>query len=56
MPLFAAKGQVEEASIRAVKILKDGTKVDLGVVSYWHANPLKRLWWNLTQLFKGAPQ
>ena len=40
---------VVEASIAAVVIRKDGTREDLGVVSYWHRNPLKRLKWALAQ-------
>ncbi len=33
-----------EASIEATVIRLDGTKVPLGVISYWHRNPLMRLW------------
>jgi hypothetical protein len=40
-----AKTSVQEATIEAVVIRKDGTTEDLGVVSYWHKNPLKRLAW-----------
>lgn len=42
-----AKTKVQEASISAVKIHTDGTREDLGVISYWHRNPFKRLWWRL---------
>lgn len=42
-----AKGGATEVSIAAVVIRADGTKEDLGVVSYWHKNPLKRLAWRL---------
>jgi hypothetical protein len=42
-----AKGEVKEALIEAVVIRADGTREDLGVVSYWHRNPLKRLIWRL---------
>jgi hypothetical protein len=38
-----AKSGVKQATIEAVVIRADGTREDLGVVSYWHANPLKRL-------------
>ncbi len=42
-----AKAKMKEASI-AVRILRaDGHVEDLGVVSYWHKNPLRRLWWRL---------
>jgi hypothetical protein len=37
-----AKGPVREASISAVVIRADGTREDLGVISHWHRNPVKR--------------
>ncbi len=40
-----ASGKPKEASIRARVIRLDGSVEDLGVISYWHRNPLKRLWW-----------
>lgn len=40
-----AKGQVKESSIEAVIIRADGTREELGVVSYWHRNPLRRWLW-----------
>jgi hypothetical protein len=33
-------------------IRKDGTREDLGVVSYYHRNPLKRAMWALRQKLK----
>lgn len=42
-----AKSEVNEVSIEAVVIRADGSREDLGVVSYWHKNPLKRLLWRL---------
>jgi len=42
-----ANSQIKQATIEAVVIRKDGTREDLGVVSYWHKNPLKRLLWRL---------
>lgn len=44
-----ATQKFKEASISAVVIRADGTTEDLGVVSYWHKNPLRRLWWRLTK-------
>lgn len=49
---IAATAQAKEASIEAVIIRADGTREDLGVVSYWHRNPLKRLAWRITQARK----
>lgn len=41
-----------EASIEAVVIRKDGTRENLGVVSYYHRNPLKRAAWAAKQKLK----
>ena len=41
------RSKVEQASIAATVIRKDGTREELGIVSYWHRNPLRRLWWRL---------
>lgn len=40
-----ATQHVKEASIAAVVIRADGTREDLGIVSYWSKSPLKRLLW-----------
>jgi len=41
---------VQQASISAVVLRADGSvKRDLGVVGYWHKNPLKRLAWKVKQ-------
>lgn len=38
--------------VRAEKVLADGTKVDLGVIGYWHRNPLMRaLFWIRSKLW-----
>ena len=37
----------KEAQISAVIIRADGTIESLGVVSYWHRNPLKRIFWSI---------
>jgi hypothetical protein len=42
-----ATSQVKSASIEAVVIRADGTREDLGEISYWHRNPLRRFWWRL---------
>jgi hypothetical protein len=42
-----AKAPVSELSIEAVVIRADGTREDLGIVSYWHKNPLRRLAWRV---------
>lgn len=47
-----ASGNVKEASISAVKILADGRRVDLGIVAYYHKNPIIRVWRNFIRRFK----
>ncbi len=35
-----------------MKVIRaDGTVEDLGVVNYWHRNPLKRLMWRIRKFF-----
>lgn len=45
------KGGAREMSISAVVTRADGTVEDLGIVSYWHKNPLRRLAVKLQRLF-----
>lgn len=47
MPTIHAKGPLKEATIEAVVIRADGTQENLGVISYYHRNPLKRLLWRI---------
>ena len=41
----ATLGSLKMASIDAVKIAASGERADLGLVSYWHRNPLMRWLW-----------
>ena len=43
----------KEAIIEMIVTRADGTVENLGVVSYWHRNPLKRLAWRVKKYFKG---
>jgi hypothetical protein len=36
---------VKSAEIFAVVIRADGRREDLGRISFWHRNPLVRIWW-----------
>jgi hypothetical protein len=45
---MVATQKMSEASIAAVVIRADGTREDLGVVSYWHRRWWRRAWWRLT--------
>lgn len=38
---------VASTEIRAVKILQDGTEVDLGLVSAQYRNPFKQTYWRV---------
>lgn len=42
----------KQATIEAVIIRADGTRVPLGVISYWHKNPLKRWAWRMKRAAK----
>ena len=37
----------KEAQIAAVITRADGTVENLGVISYWHKNPFKRIFWSI---------
>lgn len=43
----------EESILRATKTHLDGTKEDLGIIAYWHKNPLKILRWKIRKLLFG---
>jgi hypothetical protein len=49
-----AKARLKQAQIEAVVIRKDGRQEDLGVVSYWNRNPIRRVWWRLTHRRRGT--
>jgi hypothetical protein len=44
--------QAKEASISATITRADGSIEQLGVISYWHKNPLKRWMWRAKQSVK----
>jgi hypothetical protein len=48
-----AKSKVKSVTVEAVVIRKDGTREDLGAVSYWSANPFKNLAWKLKNWMRG---
>jgi len=47
-----ASTPIRTATVSAVIIRADGTRVDLGVVSRYHKNPIKRLWFKFTEYFR----
>lgn len=44
---FGTKANVKSASISAIVIRADGTTEDLGMIAYYHRNPLRRLAWRI---------
>lgn len=44
---LVATGKQVERSISAVVTRADGSVEDLGVIAYWHRNPLRRWAWRL---------
>lgn len=42
MSEVVAQGEVKEIVFEAVVIRADGTREDLGEISYWHKSPIKR--------------
>ncbi len=47
MEPLAAKGKPKKLMIEATVIRADGRREDLGRISYWHRNPIKRALWRL---------
>jgi hypothetical protein len=45
--------QPKRAEVSAVIIRADGSREELGIVSYWHRNPLMRLWYRFVKRVKG---
>lgn len=43
MSVTVSRSDAKEAIISATVIRADGTVEELGVISYWHKNPIKRL-------------
>ena len=43
MGTVISRGGAREQSISAVITRKDGTKINIGTIAYYHKNPLKRL-------------
>jgi hypothetical protein len=39
--------KAKESSVSAVVTRADGRVENLGMIAYWHINPIKRLWWYL---------
>lgn len=53
MSLFSALQPVNMTSVEGKIIRANGAVEDLGVIAYWHRNPLRRLAWRLKQFLRG---
>lgn len=49
--LSIGNAQCKSAQVSAVIIRADGSKEDLGVISYYHTNPFKRMMFNIKKFF-----
>ena len=47
-----ANVNAKEIELIATIIRADGTKQELGVIDYWHKNPIKRFVWKLKKLLE----
>lgn len=47
-----ANVNAKEIELIATIIRADGTKEELGVIDYWHQNPIKRFVWKLKKLLE----
>ena len=45
--MTAARGRVRKVEIAAVVTRADGRVEDLGIISFWHRNPLRRMAWRI---------
>jgi len=45
--VIEGKSKLKELSIDAVVVRADGSRENLGTVSFWHKDPLKRLAWKV---------
>ena len=45
--------EVKEQSVSAVVTRADGTVEDLGLIAYYHRNPLRRMAYKIRKLLKG---
>lgn len=47
-----ANVNAKEIELIATIIRADGTKEELGVIDYWHKNPLKRFIWKIKRFLE----
>lgn len=49
---FFGKSEVKQASLSAVVIRADGSREELGVISYYSKNPFKQIWYDTKRYLK----
>lgn len=54
MSVLTGTAGAEEVVVSARVIRANGQVDELGVIAYWHRNPLKRLAWRIRRLFGRA--
>lgn len=54
MSTISVERQRKRQSIHAVVTRADGTVEDLGMIAYWHRNPLMRLAWRVWRAVRRA--
>lgn len=48
----ATKSKAKSAQISAIITRADGTVENVGVIAYWHRNPLKRWAWHIRKFIQ----
>ena len=51
--MFSTRQPIRQTAVEAHIVRADGTVESLGVIAYWHANPLRRLAWRLSRFLRG---
>lgn len=54
MTTVIAPAEARETTLEVTIIRANGTVEHLGTLSYWHRNPLKRLFWRLKKFWGDA--
>jgi len=49
-----ANVNAKEIELIATIIRADGTKVELGVIDYWHKNPINRFIWRIKKWLRSS--
>lgn len=53
MSMIVTGAKARKSTVEAVIIRADGTRENLGIIAYYHRNPLMRLIWKIKQAIKG---